>query len=68
MEHISIGVYDYAGNKLCDFYDSAVHADGQAYNITYTQELNGWQELSFNMPFVIDKQHNFRWDYIRGEY
>lgn len=68
MEHISIGVYDYDGNKLCDLYDSGIQAQGQAYNISYTEELNGWKNLSFSLPFVIDQQQNFRWDYIRSEY
>lgn len=49
-------------------YDSGIGADGQAYNIVYTQELNGWQELLFSLPFVVDKKHNFRWDFIRSEY
>lgn len=68
MEHISIGVYDYERKKLCDLYDSFIQAEGQAYNIIYTQELNGWQELTFNLPFVIESERNFRWDYIKSEY
>ena len=68
MEHISIGVYDYSGNKLCDLYDSAIQAEGQAYSIVYTEELSGWKELTFNLPYVIDSSRNFRWDYIKSEY
>ena len=68
MDHVSIGVYDYSGNKLCDVYDSSIQADGQAYNIVYTQELNGWQELTFSLPYIVNKQFNFRWDYIKSEY
>ena len=68
MDHVSIGIYDYSNNKLCDLYDSSIQASGQAYNIVYETELNGWQQLTFNLPFVVDKQHNFRWDYIKSEY
>lgn len=68
MEHISIGVYNYAEEKLCDLYDSGIQAEGQAYGIIYTRELNGWQELNFNLPFMVNTKRNFRWDYIKGEY
>lgn len=68
MDHVSVGVYDYSGNKLCDLYDSFIQADGQAYDIAYSEELNGWKELKFNLPFVIDSKRNFRWDYIKSEY
>jgi hypothetical protein len=68
MKHISIGVYNYKGEKLCDLYDSDIQAQGQAYNIAYVQELSGWKQLTFNLPFIIDSQYNFRWDYIKSEY
>lgn len=32
MKHISIAVFDYSGNKLCDLYDSSIKAAGQAYD------------------------------------
>lgn len=68
MDHVSIDVFDYSGRKQCDLYDSFTQAEGQAYEIVYTQEINGWQEQNFNLPFVIDGRHNFRWDYIKSEY
>lgn len=66
--HISQDVYDYNRKKLCNLYDSALNSKGQAYDIVYTNEINGWKMISFNIPFVIDKKRNFRWNFIRSEY
>lgn len=38
MKHISLGVFDYQRNKLCDLYDSFSHVQGEAYNISFTEE------------------------------
>lgn len=67
-EHISLAVYDHYRQKVCDLYDSDVKVDGQAYQIQYTSELNGWQEVSFKLPFLSNRTTNFRWGYIRNEY
>lgn len=63
MEQVSLSVYDYNRKKLCDLYDSHVQAQGQAHDIIYREELNGWKEVSFSLP-----RGSFRWDYIRSEY
>lgn len=63
MERVSLSVYNYNRKKLCDLYDSRVQAQGQAYDIIYREELNGWKEISFSLP-----RGSFRWDYIRSEY
>ena len=68
MAHISLAVYDYQRKKLCNLYDSFSQATGQAYNIYYTEELDGWKEVSFTLPFMAEKKHNYRWDYIKNEY
>lgn len=68
QEHVSLAIFNYSKEKLCELYDSAIQADGQAYDIEYEQELNGWQQLTFRLPFVVDKRKNFRWDYIKSEY
>lgn len=54
--------------KRCNLYDSDVGAKGQAYDITLTSQMNGWKELSFSLPYVVDGEDNWRNDYIRGEY
>ena len=68
MKHVSLSVFNYNRKKLCDLYDSAIRADGQAYDIILTSELNGWKEISFNIPYMINKFTNFRWKFIRNEY
>lgn len=68
MKHVSLGIYNFNREKLCDIYDSYVAAKGQAYDISLTVELNGWKEISFTLPFVVDGEDNFRWSYIRNEY
>lgn len=68
MKHVSLSVFNYSRKKLCDLFDSAIRADGQAYDIILTSELNGWKEISFNIPYMINKFTNFRWKFIRNEY
>jgi hypothetical protein len=53
--------------KLCDLYDSEAKSLGQAYDICYTNEINGWQEISFVLPYYVDGQKNWRWDFIKNE-
>lgn len=66
--HICLDVYDYDKNKLCCLYDSRSNAKGQAYDIVRTRDLSGWKEISFNLPFMLDQRHNFRWNFIKSEY
>ena len=68
MRHITLSIHNLAGAKVCDLYDSNISAPGQAYEIIRTTELNGWKELSFIQPYMVDKRTNFRWKYIRNEY
>lgn len=69
MEYISnVGVYDYEGNKLCDLYDSQVNLIGQAYQIDHTQNEDGVGLLTFNIPYMVDKAINFRWNFLKSEY
>lgn len=66
-KHISVSVCDYDRMKLCDLCDSTTNAPGQAGNVVYTKEINGWKTLSFDMPRIADGEKNFRWDYIKNE-
>lgn len=68
MRHISLDVCDMQRNKLCNIYDSSINAKGQAYDIIRTREITGGNTLTFNMPFVVEKKRNFRWNYIKNEY
>ena len=68
MKRVSLAVFDYGRKKVCDLYDSSTQALGQAYDITYTEELNGWKEVSFTLPLMVNGERNFRWNFIRNEY
>lgn len=68
MKRRALSIHNLAGQKVCDLYDSFITAPGQAYGIKRTFELSGWKELSFTLPYMIDKKTNFRWKYIRNEY
>lgn len=68
MSHVSQDIFDYNKKKLCNIYDSSLNSPGQAYDIVQTNEINGWKEISFNIPFVVDNKRNFRWNYIKSEY
>ena len=65
----SLAVFDYANKKLCDLYDSQNDLAGQAYNISFKQNMkDGIKELEFTIPFMIDDAKNYRWKYIKSEY
>lgn len=56
-KHVTIGVYDYDRQKLCDLYDNQTELIGQAYGIVYTKSLDdGINTLSFNIPYIIDEK------------
>lgn len=65
----SMGVYDYNRNKLCELYDSQNNIRGQAYGITFTESMaDGVKTLDFSIPYMVDEQENFRWQYLKSEY
>ena len=68
MKHISIAAFDYSGNKLCDLYDSDIKAAGQAYDPVQEEEIGGWKQLTFSLPYLENDKENFRWDYVKAEY
>lgn len=66
--HVSLDVFDYSNNKLCNLFDSGTNAEGQAYEIVWTKELGGWKQITFRLPYSCGPDNNFRWDYIKNEY
>ena len=64
----NVSVFDYSNNKLCDLYDEEVRQEGQAFDIQYIQNWNGVPELSFSIPFMVNKELNNRWNYLKSEY
>ena len=53
-KHYSLGVYDYDQNKVCELYDSEVELVGQAFDIKYSVDMNGYHTLDFSIPYMID--------------
>lgn len=69
MAHVSLAIFDYSNKKVCELYDSDALSSGQAYNICKQEEIKqGWKELTFDLPLKINKEKNFRWDYIKNDY
>lgn len=50
--HIAIDIYNYDKQKIVNLYDSSLESPGQAYDIIHTNEITGWQDLTFTMPYV----------------
>lgn len=66
--HVSLDIFNYQREKVCNLYDSAIRAKGQAYEIILTTEATGWKEIEFRLPFQVDKEYNHRWDSVKSEY
>lgn len=41
---VSLGIFTQNNQKLADLYNSDVYSEGQAYGITYAQQIDGWKE------------------------
>ena len=67
-KQISLDVFDYDRKKLCNLFTSGTQAKGQANNIIYQNQINGFKSLTMNLPYMLDKKKNFRWDFIKNEY
>ena len=39
-----MAIYDMNRNKVCELYDSELPHEGQAYDVTLTTEISGWNE------------------------
>lgn len=66
--HVMLDVYDANRKKLCTLFDSKTMSKGQAYNIIYTNRISGGKTVTFNIPYLLDKKRNFRWNFIKNEY
>lgn len=64
-----LDIFNYSNKKLCTLYDNSLNVNGQAYNIYINTERNGWKELTFNIPYVIQEDDkeiiNYRIDYLK---
>lgn len=54
--------------KVGCLYDSEFEQDGAAHDIKRHREMNGWKELSFDLPVNVNGEHNWRADLMTNEY
>lgn len=54
--------------KVGCLYDSEYEQEGAAHNINRHREMNGWKELSFDLPVNVNREHNWRADLMTNEY
>ena len=69
---LRLDVCDYNENSVCNIFDSQSNVSGQATDVFITYERNGWKELTFEMPSVIEgsdgTEDNYRLDYLVADY
>lgn len=65
---VNLSIHDPARRKLCELYDSKSPTIGQAYDIILESQMNGWKELSFSLPYLVEGKENWRNAFVRGEF
>lgn len=72
VRNLQLDVCDYSGNVLCNLYDNLSDKSGRATNVFVTSERNGWKELSFTIPSMINTdegiEENYRLKYLIADY
>lgn len=69
QRYIRLDVCDYTGKALCNLYDSSQDISGQAHDVFVHSERNGFKELKFQLPSVLqDGEKNYRLDYLISDY
>lgn len=68
-EIISIDVYSVGRKKKVGcIYDSEVQQPGAVFNINRNREMNGWKELKFTLPVMVNGEENWRLPLMTNEY
>ena len=68
-KHVSLDIFNYSYQKVCNLYDSEITTPGSAHDITLVNEITGWKTLTFTLPYVLDEgTNNYRWDFVKNEY
>ena len=49
--HVSVDIYNYADQKVCNLYDSESNSPGAAHDLEMDRQLDGWKTLTFTMPY-----------------
>lgn len=70
--YLALDIFDYAGHKQCSLYDGNNEVSGQAVDVVVTTERNGWKELTFTLPQMMQTEDglvkNYRRDFIKEGY
>jgi len=70
--NVVLDIFDYSGNKKCNLYDGTYSGSGQATDVYVCTERNGWRELKFLIPSVIEgangHEPNYRLNYLKADY
>lgn len=67
MVQYDISIYDATGKKLCSLLDTSAPTEGEQVDVSISQEMGGWKEQSFSIPWMIGKEKNFRIGFLRNE-
>lgn len=55
----SLSIYDFTNAKICDLKNPNITINGDIYNINLKKNINGYKEISFNLPKkIIDQDGN----------
>lgn len=69
---LTLDIFDYSGKKHCMLCDLSKDVQGQAYDIIITTQRNGFKELTFSLPAVIETENgsepNPRLDFLIADY
>ncbi len=67
-KRVLVDIYTMGKKRIGVLYDSTAPQAGQIEQIEYIRERNGWQELNFDIPIVVDGERNWRAELIKNEY
>lgn len=67
-KRVLVDIYTMGKKKVGTLYDSTAPQIGQIQQVKYTRERNGWKELNFDVPVVVNGERNWRADLIANEY
>lgn len=67
LKKLTLDVFDFSGNKMCQIYDNNTDVEGQATDVIIVSERNGSKTLRFNIQ-SSETDPNYRIEYIKADY
>lgn len=64
----TLQIWDYSKQNAGTLYSPKIKIAGQASDIKLTHQSNGWKELTFTMPMLVDGDHNPLIEKLVNEY